>query len=185
VETSEFGGGDGGEIISGEREVGGLPDRESVVAVVLIVGDWVIGTPFDDESRLLDKGLVLKLGKCLNASNCSVCHGENGPTMAGHAETRGEREEVIVAVSITCRGKGNGTQRARPNGVGRVVVVKELHVGAKFKAEVVVIRGGDIGHERKGTQRGRDAVRGGKHVEASYDVDNHMRNHDLGEARER
>jgi hypothetical protein len=112
VEVGKFGVIDGREVV-GERNISGGTNRSGIVTVVFVVEDGVVGPPLNDEARLLNDGLVFELRESLDAGDGSVRHGKDGPAVSCHAKTGGEREEEVVAVHVTRRGKSDGPKCVR------------------------------------------------------------------------
>ena len=68
----------------------GIVGRGDVVAIVFVVVDRVVGTPLDDETRILDEGLAFVGRKGFNASDGHVGHGEGGPAVTGDTGAGGQ-----------------------------------------------------------------------------------------------
>ena len=74
----------------------------------------------------------------LHAGNGGVRHGQLRPIMSGDLIAGCKRHEVVVTLGIASGGKGNCSEGTRLKGVGWVVVFKNLDVGPKLNAHLVV-----------------------------------------------
>jgi len=124
----------------GEIIVKGGVGRGLKIGVIFGVIDGVIGAPFNDESSGLEERLTIVEGKGVDPGNGGVGDGKFGPTMAGDTSTGGKREEIKRSMGTAGGTDGDRTHGACVWGVGRVMVVKNLGVCAKFDAHGVIIR---------------------------------------------
>ena len=105
--------------------------------------------------------------------------------MAGEARSRGQGKEMVVALGVAGRMKGDGAKSTGTESVRRRGVVEKLVVRSEFKMEAVLIwrwRACDDGIRADG--RG-DTVGSQKYVQTPNDVGDHGRNEQLGESAER
>ena len=110
-----------------------------VVAVVFVIGDWMIGTPLDHEAVLLDEGLIVFNAEGFNPGNGCVGHRERCPLVARDASSSREGHKIIVALGVASGVEGNGAHGPCLGGVGRVVVFEHLDVGAELKFHVIIV----------------------------------------------
>ena len=139
-----------GVVIVGREIVGGDSVRGCVVAVVFVGVDKEIWTPFDDQATVLEKWLPFIGGHGLNAGNDGVVDGENLPLVSREAGPGGQGQEIVIAIRVAGRGKGDCADRTRFWGVGRVVSFKNLDVRPEFESKFVEIGGRDAGNQRRG-----------------------------------
>jgi hypothetical protein len=88
--------------------------------------------------RSYHPGLQLVCRERLHAGNGGVRHVQLRPIMSGNLIAGCKRHEVVVTLGIASGGKGNCSEGTRLKGVGWVVVFKNLDVGPKLNAHLVV-----------------------------------------------
>jgi hypothetical protein len=88
----------------------------------------------------LDKRLLIGNAEGFNPCDGRVGHGKRDPLVTGDAGASGEGQKVVVALCVSSRIEGNGSQGPCFGGVGRVVVLEHLDVSPEFEFDVVIVR---------------------------------------------
>ena len=71
------------------------------IEIVFGVVDRVVWAPLDDETALLNKGLILVEGEGLNTRDGGIGHRNRKPVMTGDLGAGGEGHEVEIALGIS------------------------------------------------------------------------------------
>ena len=147
------------------------------IVVVLIVG-----AALNDETVLLDKGLVVVDAKGFNRGDGRVGHGERSPLVTGDARAGREGHKLIITLCVACGIERNGAHGPRFDGVGRVFVLENLDVSTELKSHVVVIRGGSARDKGIGAEIFGHTVTPWKQVETADSVGDHVADHQVRKA---
>ena len=110
------------------------------IGVIFGVVDGLIVAPFNNKAPGLEERLTVVKGEGVDPGEGGVRNGKFGPTMSGDTGAGGKREEIKRSLGIAGGTNGDRTHGACVWGVGRVMVVKNLGVCAKFDAHGVIIR---------------------------------------------
>ncbi len=82
--------------------------RRNVVGIIFEVIDRLVKPPFNNKAAVLNKGLVVRKTKSLNAGNSRVSsNGQGGPLVSSYLGARCQRHKVVIPLGITCGVKGN------------------------------------------------------------------------------
>ena len=92
---------------------------------------------------------------------------------------------MVVSVGIAGGREGNRAERACRGRVGRVVVLKQLDVGAEFELHGRKVSGRNTGNDRERAQETGDACGGREHVETPDSVGHHVHDKKFGDTIER
>jgi hypothetical protein len=100
--------------------------------------------------------------------------------MSGNFLSGCEGQEIVVALGVPGRREGDGPHGSCAQRIGWLVVVKNLDVGAEFKAHVSIGGVSNTSDDRCRAHGVGDAVFAGKLVEAADGVGYHVLDKEAG-----